>query len=48
LISPFLNQFAASLAHSEAQNAAGLTVPLEPVLDRLRSSIARIQADDEN
>src|ERR1700677_167885 len=39
----------ASLARSEAQIAVGQTVPLEPVLDRLRSSIARMQADaDEN
>jgi len=38
---------AASLARSEAQIAAGQTVPLEPVLDRLRASIARMQADDE-
>ncbi len=37
----------ASLARSEAQIAAGQTVPLEPVLDRLRSSIARMQADDQ-
>ena len=37
----------ASLARSEAQIAAGQTVPLEPVLDRLRSSIARMQANDE-
>lgn len=29
-----------SLERSEAQIAAGLTVPLEPVLDRLRASIA--------
>ena len=38
----------ASLARSEAQIAAGQTVPLEPVLDRLRASIARMQkAEDE-
>ena len=36
---------AASLARSEAQIAAGQTVPLEPVLDRLRSSIVRMKAD---
>lgn len=35
----------ASLARSEAQIMAGKTVSLEPVLDRLRSSIARMQAD---
>lgn len=33
----------ASLERSEAQIAAGQTVPLEPVLDRLRASIARMQ-----
>jgi hypothetical protein len=33
-----------SLARSEAQIAAGETVPLEPVLDRLRASIARMKA----
>jgi hypothetical protein len=33
-----------SLERSEAQVAAGQTVPLEPVLDRLRASIARMQA----
>jgi len=38
---------AASLARSEAQIAAGQTVPFEPVLDRLRSSIARMQADEK-
>ncbi|HLQ94627.1 MAG TPA: hypothetical protein VK148_31805 [Xanthobacteraceae bacterium] len=38
---------AASLARSEAQIAAGQTVPLQPVLDRLRSSIARMQADEK-
>ena len=32
-----------SLERSEAQIAAGQTVPLEPVLDRLRASIARMQ-----
>ena len=36
---------AASLARSEAQIAAGQSVPLEPVLDRLRASIARMQDD---
>ena len=44
---PVPESIAASLARSEAQIAAGHTVPLEPVLDRLRSSIARMQADDE-
>ena len=38
---------AASLARSEAQIAAGQTVPLQPVLDRLRSSIARMQGDEK-
>jgi hypothetical protein len=33
-----------SLDRSEAQIAAGQTVPLEPVLDRLRASIARMKA----
>jgi len=33
-----------SLARSDAQIAAGETVPLEPVLDRLRASIARMKA----
>jgi hypothetical protein len=42
---PVPESIAASLARSEAQIAAGQTVPLEPVLDRLRSSIARMQAD---
>jgi hypothetical protein len=32
-----------SLERSEAQIAAGETVPLEPVLDRLRASIARMR-----
>lgn len=44
---PLRESIAASLARSEAQIAAGQTVPLEPVLDRLRSSIARMQAEDE-
>ena len=44
---PVPESIAASLARSEAQIAAGQTVPLEPVLDRLRSSIARMQANDE-
>ncbi len=33
-----------SLERSEAQIAAGQVVPLDPVLDRLRASIARIKA----
>ncbi len=41
---PVPESIAASLARSEAQIAAGQTVPLEPVLDRLRASIARMQA----
>jgi hypothetical protein len=32
-----------SLERSEAQIANGETVPLEPVLDRLRASIARMK-----
>jgi len=32
------------LEHSIAQAKAGQTVPLEPVLDRLRASIARMEA----
>ena len=44
---PVPKPIAASLARSEAQIAAGQTVPLEPVLDRLRSSIARMQADEK-
>jgi hypothetical protein len=34
---------AASLARSEAQIAAGQTVPLKPALDRLGASIERMQ-----
>jgi hypothetical protein len=44
---PVPESIAASLARSEAQIAAGQTVPLEPVLDRLRSSIARMQAAED-
>jgi hypothetical protein len=33
-----------SLELSKAQIAAGETVPLEPALDRLRASIARMEA----
>jgi hypothetical protein len=33
-----------SLERSEAQIAAGETVPIERVLDRLRASIARMKA----
>jgi hypothetical protein len=33
-----------SLARSKAQIEAGQTVPLEPVLERLRASIARMDA----
>jgi hypothetical protein len=33
-----------SLERSEAQIEAGDIVPLDPVLDRLRASIARMQA----
>ncbi len=35
--------WAEALAESEAQVAAGLTVPLEPVLDRLRASAERME-----
>eukprot|EP01037_Dinobryon_pediforme_P017868 gene17868-18097_t len=45
---PVPESITASLARSEAQIAAGQTVPLEPVLDRLRSSIARMQADEQH
>ncbi len=44
---PVPDSIAASLARSESQIAAGQTVPLEPVLDRLRASIARMQAEGE-
>ncbi|MDP3314882.1 MAG: hypothetical protein Q8M47_02305 [Devosia sp.] len=44
---PVPESTAASLARSEAQIAAGRTVPLEPVLDRLRASIARMQDDEK-
>jgi hypothetical protein len=44
---PAPESIAASLARSEAQIAAGQTVPLEPVLKRLRASIARMQADEK-
>ncbi len=33
-----------ALARSKAQIEAGQTVPLEPFLDRLRASIARMKA----
>lgn len=32
------------IAESEAQVAAGQVVPLEPVLERIRGSIARMEA----
>jgi hypothetical protein len=38
---------AESLERSEAQIAAGQTVPLEPVLDRLRTSIARMKGKQQ-
>jgi hypothetical protein len=44
---PVPESIAASLARSEAQIAAGQTVPLEPVLDRLRASIDRMQSDEK-
>jgi len=37
-----------SLERSEAQIAGGQTVPLEPVLDRLRASIVRMQGKQPN
>lgn len=42
-VKPVPESVTASLARSEAQIAAGQTAPLEPVLDRLRASIARMQ-----
>jgi hypothetical protein len=44
---PVPESMAASLARADAQIAAGQTVPLEPVLDRLRASISRMQADEK-
>jgi len=44
---PVPESIADSLARSEAQIAAGQTVPLEPVLDRIRASIARMRADEK-
>jgi hypothetical protein len=44
---PVPESIAASLARSEAQIAAGQTMPLEPALDRLRASIARMQANEK-
>ena len=44
---PVPESIAASLARSEAQIAAGKTVPLEPVIDRLRASIVRMQDDQK-
>jgi hypothetical protein len=41
---PVPESIAASLARSEAQIEEGRTVPLEPVLDRLRASIARMKS----
>ena len=38
---------AESLERSEAQIAAGQTVPLEPILDRLRASIARMKGKQQ-
>ncbi len=38
------NWIVESLERSEAQIAAGQTVPLEPVLDRLRASMARMKS----
>ena len=44
---PVPESMTASLGRSEAQIAAGQTVPIGPVLDRLRKSIARMQADEQ-
>lgn len=38
-----LESITAALERSEAQIAAGQTVPLEPVLARLRASVARME-----
>jgi hypothetical protein len=35
-----------SLERSKAQIAAGVTVPLIPILDRLRASVERLEAAD--
>jgi hypothetical protein len=43
---PVPESIAASPARSEAQIAAAQTVPLEPVLERLRASIAPMQAGE--
>lgn len=43
---PVPESITASLARSEAQIAAGQTVALEPVLDRLRLSIERMRRDE--
>lgn len=37
-----------SLARSKAQIAAGQTVPLVPVLDRLRTAADRLEAESED
>lgn len=39
-----LAEWEADLEESEAQVDAGLTVPLAPVLDRLRASIRELEA----
>jgi hypothetical protein len=44
---PVPESITASLDRAEAQIAAGHMVPLEPVLDRLRASIARMQSYKE-
>ena len=41
---PTLEEIEAGLALSEAQVARGEAVPLEPVLQRLRDSVARMEA----
>jgi hypothetical protein len=45
-----LFEWIADLDESEAQVDAGMTVPLEPALERLRDSIRRLEAKalDEN
>ncbi len=44
---PVPESIAVNLALGEAQFAAGQIVLLEPVLDRLRASIARMQAKEK-
>ena len=39
-----LESLTAALERSEAQLAAGQTVPIEPILARLRASVGRMEA----